>query len=75
MFGRGIHQQDLVSLCEANKDHKTNGKIHWQKFRLIGQSINEVMTRFESMNGRIKPNPFILYFIGNELEILTEDVR
>ncbi|RCH93931.1 hypothetical protein CU097_005316 [Rhizopus azygosporus] len=71
----GIHQQDLVSLCEANKDHKTNGKIHWQKFRLIGQSINEVMTRFESMNGRIKPNPFILYFIGNELEILTEDER
>ncbi|KAG1443093.1 hypothetical protein G6F56_010801 [Rhizopus delemar] len=70
----GIHQQDLVSLCEANKDHKTNGKIHWQKFRLMGESIMEVIQFQKRTHDWIKPQPFIRYFIKNE-RVLTEDER
>lgn len=70
---RGIHQQDLVSLGEANKDHKTDGKVHWKKFRLMGESILE-MVRFQYPTYLLEPNPFILYFIGHQ-SIPTEDVR
>jgi hypothetical protein len=65
-----------VSLGEANKDHKTDGKVHWKKFRLMGESILE-MTRFQYPTTPclllVEPNPYLLYFIGHE-SIPTEDV-
>ncbi|CAO3657588.1 unnamed protein product [Mucor hiemalis] len=70
----GIHQQDLVSLGEANKDHKTNGKVHWKKFRLMGESIVEMMRFQYPTHHLLEPNPYLLYFIGHE-SIPTEDER
>ncbi|KAI7891125.1 ras guanine nucleotide exchange factor domain-containing protein [Mucor mucedo] len=69
----GIHQQDLVSLGEANKDHKIDGKVHWKKFRLMGDSILQMM-RFQYPTYAFEPNPFLLYFIGHQ-SIPTEDER
>ncbi|KAG1146166.1 hypothetical protein G6F37_003093 [Rhizopus arrhizus] len=71
----GVHQQDLLSLSEANKDHREDGKIHWQKFHLIGESILEVIQFQERPMHPIKSNPFVLCFIRNESKVLTEDVR
>ena len=68
----GVHQQDLVSLSEANKDHMIDGRVHWKKFLLMGESIQEMM-RFQPSNYRtLEPNIDVLYFIGHE-SILTED--
>ncbi|KAI9281645.1 ras guanine nucleotide exchange factor domain-containing protein [Sporodiniella umbellata] len=71
----GVHQQDLVSLAEANKDHRINGRIHWQKFLLIGNSILDVLQFQNKRHDWILPDPFVLYFIKHELQILTEDER
>ncbi|KAI8991011.1 ras guanine nucleotide exchange factor domain-containing protein [Mycotypha africana] len=73
----GIHQQDLISLDEANKDFLQDGKVHWKKFSLIGESILEVL-RFQQQqqqNGflySIIPDPKIISFIGQS-KIFTED--
>lgn len=72
----GIHQQDLLSLNEANKDYLMNGKIHWKKFELIGDCILKVM-KFQSASscsGDIVPESFILSFIREKSFLLTEDV-
>lgn len=69
-----------MSLGEANKDHKTDGKVHWKKFYLMGESILDMM-RFQPSSSssptyHLEPNPFLLYFIGHESSLLssTEDV-
>lgn len=71
---RGIHQQDLVSLGEANKDYKANGKVHWKKFRLIGDSILQVMRFQYPTYTTLVPDSFVIYFIGHEGTVATEDV-
>ncbi|KAG2229907.1 hypothetical protein INT48_008282 [Thamnidium elegans] len=68
----GIHQQDLVSLGEANKDHKMDGKVHWNKFRLMGESILEMMRFQYPTYHLLESNPFLLYFIGHQT-VSTED--
>ncbi|GAA5812773.1 hypothetical protein MFLAVUS_006231 [Mucor flavus] len=68
----GIHQQDLVSLGEANKDHKMDGKVHWDKFRLMGESILEMMRFQYPTYHLLESNPFLLYFIGHQT-VSTED--
>jgi hypothetical protein len=71
---RGIHQQDLVSLGEANKDHKKDGRVHWKKFRLMGESILDMM-RFQYPTGsKLEANHFLLNFIGHGVLPATEDV-
>ncbi|KAF7726579.1 hypothetical protein EC973_008624 [Apophysomyces ossiformis] len=67
----GIHSQDLVSMSEANKDFKADGTIHWEKFRLMGQSIMGMM-RFQYPTYDIQPDAKILCLIA-EGEVLTEE--
>ncbi|KAI8374367.1 ras guanine nucleotide exchange factor domain-containing protein [Radiomyces spectabilis] len=69
----GIHNQDLVSLSEANKDFKNDGTIHWEKFRLMGETIMGVL-RFQYPNYTIQPNHAVLRFVA-DCEIMTEDER
>ncbi|KAG2184491.1 hypothetical protein INT43_000400 [Umbelopsis isabellina] len=69
----GIHNQDLLSLAEANKDFKLDGTIHWEKFRLMGDTIL-AMIRFQEPKFSIQPDAKILGFIA-ETELMNEDVR
>jgi hypothetical protein len=64
----------LVSLGEANKDYKANGKVHWKKFRLIGDSILQVMRFQYPTYTTLMPDSFVIYFIGHEGTVATEDV-
>jgi hypothetical protein len=73
MVCRGIHNQDLLSLAEANKDFKMDGTIHWEKFRLMGETIL-AMIRFQEPRFSIQPDARILGFIA-ETELMNEDVR
>ncbi|KAK4521503.1 uncharacterized protein ATC70_012119 [Mucor velutinosus] len=67
----GIHNQDLVSLAEANKDFRADGTIHWEKFRLMGETIMATM-RFKYPGYSIEPDTQILTFIADSY-ILSED--
>ena len=68
----GIHNQDLVSLAEGNKDLRPDGTIHWEKFRLMGECIVAMM-KFQCPGYDIEPDGKILHFIA-DTEILSEDV-
>lgn len=68
----GIHTQDLVSLAEANKDFKADGSIHWEKFKLMGETIMATM-KFKSPSYTIEPDTKLLALIADTY-ILTEDV-
>lgn len=70
---RGIHNQDLLSLAEANKDFRPDGTIHWDKFRLMGDCIL-AMTKFQQPSYRFQPDAKLLKFIADS-EILSEDVN
>ncbi|KAI9245386.1 ras guanine nucleotide exchange factor domain-containing protein [Phascolomyces articulosus] len=67
----GIHNQDLVSLAEGNKDLRPDGTIHWEKFRLMGECIVAMM-KFQCPAYDIEPDGKILHFIA-DTEILSED--
>ncbi|KAL9560606.1 hypothetical protein PS6_000061 [Mucor atramentarius] len=67
----GIHNQDLVSLAEANKDFRADGTIHWEKFRLMGETIMATM-KFKYPGYSIEPDTKILTFIADSY-ILSED--
>ncbi|KAI8150045.1 ras guanine nucleotide exchange factor domain-containing protein [Fennellomyces sp. T-0311] len=67
----GIHNQDLVSLAEGNKDFRPDGTIHWEKFRLMGECIVAMM-KFQCPAYDIDPDGKILHFIA-DTEILSED--
>ncbi|KAL9542105.1 hypothetical protein MBANPS3_008783 [Mucor bainieri] len=67
----GIHNQDLVSLAEANKDFRADGTIHWEKFRLMGETIMATM-KFKYPGYSIEPDTQILTFIADSY-ILSED--
>lgn len=69
---RGIHNQDLVSLVEANKDFRADGTVHWEKFRLMGETIMAIM-KFKYPRYSIQPDAKILTFIADSF-VLTEDV-
>jgi hypothetical protein len=69
----GIHNQDLVSLGEANRDFRTDGTIHWEKFRLMGETIMATM-KFKYPGYSIEPDSKLLTFIADS-SILSEDVR
>ncbi|KAI7870741.1 ras guanine nucleotide exchange factor domain-containing protein [Spinellus fusiger] len=68
----GIHNQDLVSLSEANKDFKTDGTIHWEKFRLMGESIMGMLKFQNTSYQNISPDQKILSFIADSC-VMTED--
>ncbi|KAI9273633.1 ras guanine nucleotide exchange factor domain-containing protein [Sporodiniella umbellata] len=68
----GIHNQDLVSLAEANKDHRIDGTIHWDKFRLMGETIMSIM-KFKYQRFNIKPDRKLLLSIA-DCPILSEEV-
>ncbi|KAI8646290.1 ras guanine nucleotide exchange factor domain-containing protein [Parasitella parasitica] len=72
--GGGIHQQDLVSLGQANKDYKANGKVHWKKFQLIGDCIQQVMRFRYPTYTTLEADSVVMYFIGHEGTVATEDV-
>jgi hypothetical protein len=63
----------LVSLAEANKDFRADGTIHWEKFRLMGETIMATM-KFKCPGYTIEPDAKLLAFIADTC-ILSEDVR
>ncbi|KAI9321273.1 ras guanine nucleotide exchange factor domain-containing protein [Dichotomocladium elegans] len=67
----GIHNQDLVSLAEGNKDFRADGTVHWDKFRLMGECLVN-MLKFQCPAYDIEPDGRILRFIADS-EILSED--
>ncbi|KAI8371254.1 ras guanine nucleotide exchange factor domain-containing protein [Choanephora cucurbitarum] len=67
----GIHHQDLVSLAEANKDFRPDGTVHWEKFRLMGETIMAMM-KFKHPGYAIEPDVKLLTFIA-DCYILSED--
>ncbi|KAI8079218.1 ras guanine nucleotide exchange factor domain-containing protein [Thamnidium elegans] len=67
----GIHTQDLVSLAEANKDFRADGSIHWEKFRLMGETIMATM-KFKCPSYTIEPDAKLLALIADTY-ILSED--
>ncbi|KAI8380683.1 ras guanine nucleotide exchange factor domain-containing protein [Blakeslea trispora] len=68
----GIHNQDLVSLAEANKDFRADGTVHWEKFRLMGETIMATM-KFKHPGYAIEPDAKLLTFIA-DCYIFSEDV-
>lgn len=69
---RGIHTQDLVSLAEANKDFRPDGTVHWDKYRLMGETIMSIM-KFKHPGYTIDPDLPLLLSIA-DCPILSEDV-
>lgn len=67
----GVHNQDLISLTEANKDHRIDGTIHWEKFRLMGETIVSIM-KFKYERYNIKPDKKLLVSIA-DCPILSEE--
>ncbi|KAI8973848.1 ras guanine nucleotide exchange factor domain-containing protein [Pilobolus umbonatus] len=67
----GIHTQDLVSLAEANKDFRADGTIHWDKFRLMGETIMATM-KFKCPRYNIEPDIKLMRFIA-DTSVLSED--
>ncbi|KAI8097128.1 ras guanine nucleotide exchange factor domain-containing protein [Halteromyces radiatus] len=67
----GIHSQDLIALTEANKDMKTDGTIHWEKFRLMGDCIMTIL-KLQQPRHNIKPNEMILSWIA-DCKIASEE--
>ncbi|KAG1466035.1 hypothetical protein G6F55_000744 [Rhizopus delemar] len=67
----GVHNQDLVSLAEANKDHRIDGTIHWDKFRLMGETIMSIM-KFKYEAYAIEPDLKLLSSIA-DCPLLSEE--
>ncbi|RIA93868.1 ras guanine nucleotide exchange factor domain-containing protein [Glomus cerebriforme] len=67
----GIHLQDLLSIGEGNRDFQDDGKVHWNKFSLMGDIIN-MIRNFQKKSYNIKSNKFIEKFI-TETEAMNED--
>ncbi|CAJ0919894.1 10650_t:CDS:2 [Entrophospora sp. SA101] len=67
----GIHLQDLLSIGEGNKNYQDDGKIHWNKFSLMGDIII-MMRKFQKSSYNLKSNKFIEYFI-NDMPMLSDD--
>ncbi|RCH97789.1 hypothetical protein CU097_007142 [Rhizopus azygosporus] len=67
----GIHTQDLVSLAEANKDFRPDGTVHWDKYRLMGETIMSIM-KFKHPGYKIDPDLPLLLSIA-DCPVLSED--
>ncbi|ORZ23955.1 ras guanine nucleotide exchange factor domain-containing protein [Absidia repens] len=69
----GILSQDLIALDEANKNMKSDGTIHWDKFRLMGDSIMTII-KFQQQrpSDNIMPDKAVLNWIAN-CRILSEE--
>ncbi|ORZ22113.1 ras guanine nucleotide exchange factor domain-containing protein [Absidia repens] len=67
----GIHSQDLIALAEANKDVKTDGTVHWEKFQLMGESIMMIM-KLQNSKHKVTPDQMILTWLA-DFSILTEE--
>lgn len=62
----------MVSLAEANKDHRIDGTIHWDKFRLMGETIMSIM-KFKYEAYAIEPDLKLLSSIA-DCPLLSEEV-
>ncbi|CAB4475014.1 ras GEF [Rhizophagus irregularis] len=67
----GIHLQDLLSIGEGNKDFQENGKVHWNKFSLMGDIVN-MIRNFQKKSCNVKNNKLIEKFIS-ETVVLNDD--
>ncbi|CAG8436750.1 9025_t:CDS:10 [Diversispora eburnea] len=67
----GVHLQDLLSIGEGNRNFQKDGRIHWNKFSLMGDVIN-MICRHQKSNYNIKGNNLIGKFI-NDTEVMNED--
>lgn len=59
-------------MAEANKDFRADGSIHWEKFRLMGETIMATM-KFKCPSYTIEPDAKLLALIADTY-ILSEDV-
>ncbi|KAF9410752.1 hypothetical protein BGZ76_005444 [Entomortierella beljakovae] len=67
----GVHNQDILSISEGNRDFRPDGTIHWQKFCLLTDVISMVM-QFQSESYAIQPDPFISRII-TDTHVLDDD--
>ncbi|CAG8546872.1 12188_t:CDS:10 [Funneliformis caledonium] len=69
----GIHLQDLLSIGEGNRNFQEDGRIHWNKFSLMGSVIN-MIRKFQKKSYDIKNNKFIEKFIADTLVMSDDDL-
>lgn len=62
-----------MSIVEANKDFRADGTIHWEKFKLMGETIMATL-KFKYPGYSIEPNSKLLTFIADSY-ILSEEVK
>ncbi|GBC06792.1 hypothetical protein RclHR1_07040015 [Rhizophagus clarus] len=67
----GIHLQDLLSIGEGNRDFQEDGRVHWNKFSLMGDIIN-MIRNFQKKSYNAKNNKFIENFIS-ETVVMNDD--
>lgn len=67
----GVHLQDLLSIGEGNRNFLKDGKIHWNKFSLMGDVINMIY-KYQKSPYILKGNKFVEKFIGDTL-IMNDD--
>lgn len=68
----GVHLQDLLSIGEGNRNFQKDGRIHWNKFSLMGDVIN-MICKYQKSSYNIKSNKVIEKFI-NDTIVMSEDV-
>ncbi|CAO3651379.1 unnamed protein product [Cunninghamella echinulata] len=68
----GIHNQDLIALAEANKDMKSDGTIHWEKFKLMGDCIVAIV-KYQKQKHNYTPNIMIQKWLSRTV-ILSDEV-
>ncbi|CAO3652165.1 unnamed protein product [Cunninghamella blakesleeana] len=68
----GIHNQDLIALAEANKDVKSDGTIHWEKFKLMGDCIMSVM-KYQKHQHHFTPNGMIQKWLSRTVILSDEE--
>ncbi|CAG8559298.1 10239_t:CDS:10, partial [Cetraspora pellucida] len=67
----GIHLQDLLSIGEGNRNFQEDGRVHWNKFALMGDVLN-MIRKFQKPSYNIKNNMLIEKFIADTV-IMNDD--
>ncbi|CAG8609734.1 33440_t:CDS:10 [Gigaspora margarita] len=67
----GIHLQDLLSIGEGNRNFQDDGRVHWNKFALMGDVLN-MIRKFQKSSYNIRSNTLIEKFIA-DTDIMNDD--
>ncbi|CAG8845306.1 26962_t:CDS:2, partial [Racocetra persica] len=62
---------DLLSIGEGNRNFQEDGRVHWNKFALMGDVLN-MIRKFQKSSYNIKSNILIEKFIADTV-IMNDD--